>query len=786
MGLDFSKIKYHNKGDEFRDQVCALLRAAGFNVATEVRLGHKKVDAVAEKNEYGRIKRYGIECKNYESSLTKEQSIKLIVDYLPLRQDKLVNEVWIIAKTFSADARHHIDALEGFRAFEFAELKYVFADFSAYLSSLTKLYDEQQIEAYYIRPLTPDGDDLETVVLEWLDRDNVPPIAIEAGYGKGKTTFSLHICNRLARSTSDIRCRIPVYVPLGEITAEQPVSGLISDVLARFPFVSNYSFELIRILNEEGCFIFILDGFDEMKHGLSTEQFRYNFEQLLQLHGPRSKIIILGRPTGFLSEDERNLVLLGYEKTHSGQTVRDGTWPKFNIMDIADWRLEDAHRYIKNYYVVACRKYSAQLTGEQIEERLKALLGGNYDSLIVRPVHAKMLVDIATEPEALLKTLNTFQLYDRFVHALVRRELTKGGRDRNISISTRRQFAGEIAWWMWKEAGLQGVRADEIPDAIVSKFRYVGKDYGLAELRRELICGCCVDKRDGAAIYFPHLSFQEFLVAEYLVQSRSFYFAFGSSVASISPLIGQFLLECADPRLASDIIQGLANHVGAVDWQVLKLIARLCKGQVALSREDIIRNAWLMYVHLFQIGNFGEDEVNVAPVNMLLGQFAEEKIDNVNKWAILALLQLSCWASQFADENLKETMLRDICLLILKTCPIKDIIRNVKNLKRGEQLVITPHDYDGPIPYVLVSGSFRIEVDDGPVKLKFLPRQFLATVESLTKNINGVLNVPVLPDISEQFDLQELLALSDGALDIEAWRLFFADGEVRRKIDTMN
>jgi Restriction endonuclease len=112
-----SKLK---TGDDFRDRACALLRQAGFTVSVEVRVGHKKIDATAEKFEYGRLRKFGIECKAF--AVSKPLSIKIVADYIGLK-GRFVGEVWVIAKSFSPDARRHIDGVEGFRAISFEELQ---------------------------------------------------------------------------------------------------------------------------------------------------------------------------------------------------------------------------------------------------------------------------------------------------------------------------------------------------------------------------------------------------------------------------------------------------------------------------------------------------------------------------------------------------------------------------------------------------------------------------------------------------------------------------------------
>ena len=506
------------RGNDFRDRVCAMMQAAGFVAKTEVRVGHKKVDIFAEKFDYGRLKKYAVECKFYDAALTKNQSIAIVADYSPLKEQRLVDEIWVIGRSISSDARLHLESIDRFRVFSVDELKSSIADFSAYIQHLIDMHDRAEVAEYYIRILHVDGTDIEQYVLNWISNDDETPIAIEAGYGKGKTTFSLHLANKLALVVrANPNARIPIYVPLGEVATEQSASGLISTVLANLPFVSNYSFKLIETLNNEGCFVFIFDGFDEMKHGMSFEQLRYNFSEILRLWSKKSKIMVLGRPTAFLSDGERAFIFGGVDCTSIGQEFRDSRWPRFKVFNIADWSLMQAGSFIRKYFPIASRQHGAITSTIDAPRRVSRLLGGDYNELIVRPVHAKMLVEVSSEQEEVFEKLSTYHLYDRFIHGLLRREIDKKGRDKKIGVYARRDFATRVAWWMWSQSGLRSTRVEKIPEGIIQHFVSAYPAYEERELRRELIAGCFIDKNDSSAIYFPHRSFQEFLVSVHLI-----------------------------------------------------------------------------------------------------------------------------------------------------------------------------------------------------------------------------------------------------------------------------
>ncbi|HXW25004.1 MAG TPA: hypothetical protein VEK73_09670, partial [Xanthobacteraceae bacterium] len=336
------------------------------------------------------------------------------------------------------------------------------------------------------------------------------------------------------------------------------------------------------------------------------------------------------------------------------------------------------------------------------------------------------------------------------------------------------------------ETGLRSAHADKIPEAIVTKFRPLSGEYTVNELRRELISGCCVDKRDAATIYFPHRSFQEFLVSEYLAHSRSLAFDFKRSAGLITPLIGQFLLERADAQLAADIESSLAVHVGPLSWEMLCIAARITARYKPVSNEKSRKHAWLMYVQLLEVSNFGTENLAVDRILYRLGQFAKWELKEANSWAILALLHCCCWMSQYANEDMRRNILRTVYRLMMAACPMEKLVNATRTLKRGESHVVTPHDFDGPIPYVLIGGGFRIETKpDGSKALIFSLASYIRIISSATKQRYSIINLPPVRDIEERFDVHEILDDPDQPSDIGSWQTYLNDADVWRKMDVL-
>jgi hypothetical protein len=88
----------------------------------------------------------------------------------------------------------------------------------------------------------------------------------------GKTSFCKYLIHELGTDyLSDVSKRVPIYVRLSEIAKEQELEGLLGKMLAARFRLSNYYFEDVMNLNRRGKFVFIFDGFDEMKHALSWD-----------------------------------------------------------------------------------------------------------------------------------------------------------------------------------------------------------------------------------------------------------------------------------------------------------------------------------------------------------------------------------------------------------------------------------------------------------------------------------------------------------------------------------
>lgn len=97
--------------------------------------------------------------------------------------------------------------------------------------------------------------------------------------------------------------------------------------------VRNYTFDLFMELNRQGRFVVIFDSFDEMKHGISWTSFLRNMEEIKRLVTPLSKIVIGGRPSIFLDQNEQHEAL--QDQYHvGGKWIRESTFLGFDEISL--------------------------------------------------------------------------------------------------------------------------------------------------------------------------------------------------------------------------------------------------------------------------------------------------------------------------------------------------------------------------------------------------------------------------------------------------------------------
>lgn len=571
---------------EFEGAVATLLRMSGYEVRRETQLGHKKVDLYAEGRNWGRPRRIAVECKLYDRQLTQQLVNEIYSNYRPLYDANLIDEVLLVTSTgIAPSAEAMVTLARGLSHVTFSELQNTVIDFSGYLVALSRQVNDDGLASYYVRPELADGRDLEDRVLAWLE-DSDRPLAILGSYGMGKTSFARHLAAQLADiALADTGARIPIFIRLAEISAEQSLEGLLGRIFTTTNEVRNYRFDAFMELNRRGRFVIFLDAFDEMKHTLVWDQFRYNFKEINRLVVPMSRVILLGRPTAFLSDAEHQYILHGVRRG-SGTILHDPEWPDYEEIHLQPFTRPQAQQFLHEYTTYLVRSGKAKTANaEEVRSRIAMLPPEKLADLASRPVQLRILSEVLPQWDGDITTLTAASLYSTFINIVIEREQEKITR-RRFELRERRDFARDLAYWLWTAKSAMSIDATAIPAELLPTPK---GDDTLEGVRRDLVSACFLDRKLGESLYFPHRSFQEFLVAEKIVHEiRLVNIDAQRLSAAVTPEVGEFLSALAEPDDFERFFGSLRRRDGSMRLPIL---------QAWMRRQDIAEHVVTAFKH---------------------------------------------------------------------------------------------------------------------------------------------------------------------------------------------
>lgn len=564
----------------FEREVARLLTLAGFHVSPEKYVGSKKVDLFAETFEFGKRRRYAVECKAWDTALTLKQLNAAVADYRDLRDDRLIDVILLVTKSgISPAAQTKIDSSAFLIHLTILDLQRSVMDFSTYLEALVGEYEEVGFQNYYVPAQTLDTRtkvrmDLMGFVEEWLTNASAQPIALLAGYGAGKSTFAQHIAYRRAKEFQDTRLgRIPILIRLGEFCIEQSIDGLFGKLFAGRYIVRGYNFPLFQALNRAGSFLIILDGFDEMKQAMSAGIFRYTFKELLKLVKDNSKVILTGRPSAFLNNAER-LEFLSALSTKGDRRFAIPERPSFREVTLAPFGQEQMTAFIRRYQHYLRKE--KHFPDERIPREDEFFSTPELVELGSRPVHLQMLFAVLPSYRNSLSQLTARELYLFFLDSLVDREAEKPARQR-FSSKRRREFLKALAFHMWNKNS-PGLPIDEIPVAEFCTPGELAAYPDLDDVRRDLTSGAFIEIRFPEEIYFPHRSIQEYLLSEFVLE---YFLGDPAAQEFVQKVEGTISLHWLDDHISPEVLDFMIASIGDKDRR--ELLGRLAGARRPLT-----------------------------------------------------------------------------------------------------------------------------------------------------------------------------------------------------------
>lgn len=257
---------------------------------------------------------------------------------------------------------------------------------------------------------------------------------------------------------------------------------------------------------------------------MQIDDFYRQMHSINGLVAGNSKLILLGRPNAFTTNDEEIYVLRGMKRLADGNgySFRPGA-VKYRHYRIAPFTEAQTDEFVEKYLHARNMDGTSRLNDEEITARaneVKRLVKADAE-LFRKPVHVRIITDLARAPDYDLWNFEArasrWQLYDDFFESLLVREVEKDGRDR-IRKSDRLVFLERLAQWLWRSRdGMTSFRFDDLPDSLLDGMSVITQgEIELRSLLRELLMGPIIERKSDDIFYFGHRSFAEYLIASTL------------------------------------------------------------------------------------------------------------------------------------------------------------------------------------------------------------------------------------------------------------------------------
>jgi hypothetical protein len=589
-------------GNSFEAQVARLLRSStGYkNVREQQHIRGKNVDIVFQKQwNPHRYLTIAVECKNWKSGIDRQTIKDMYFDYKPLLDHRDIDELWIVTPTpVGPTVQEHVDSFKGIEVLHISELEQDIIDFSLYATSLRDRFNNDTLSKYYIASRLEGSDiTLDSKISTWLKSSSEHPIAVWAGYGMGKTSYAAFLASKLATQyLSDPTERIPILIPLGDYYTSPRLDGLFANTLTRDNGVHGYNFNTFWNLHEGGRFVIILDGFDEMKHAMTKGEFAAISKEIRKLILPNSKILLLGRPDAIVTGEEHAALMKGTRRM-LGLEIQDNISAEFEEVRLDFFSKPEYIDFLKRY--IDCF-YKSKDKAIYVNRRVQEIENLGVDDLIKRPVQARMLAQILLNPKNSIEKISRYELYNTFIEDCMTREEEKPER-RKLESTTRKRFMQDLSWWLWAFKRTRTFTVSDIPTAITQKF--VAADQDPVGQLRELLVGSLVEEqsigsilneKDAGTFYFPHLSFTEFLVAEYLIERELKEADIAILSQSLDGEIKSFIRGYKNQDGVLKLFDDLKHYRGSLPWNFIQFISEseTLRRRIGKSLEHPIRNIW--------------------------------------------------------------------------------------------------------------------------------------------------------------------------------------------------
>jgi hypothetical protein len=381
-------------------------------------------------------------------------------------------------------------------------------------------------------------------------------------------------------------------------------------------------------------------------------------------------------------EDE--LFLRGKNALANRIVFDDPNRSEFELHTISMFEEASAYQFVENYleWNISNNPHRIKYDSDFVRHRLSELRTIEGDALIRRPVHAKILADLALIPNQNVQINNEYDLYQEFIFRIAARETTEKGAREPVGLEARIDFMLEIAWWLWSKKKEQSFSIDEIPDSITKKaIAHFEQTVNRETALREMLIGSVLersrlqkilDTKDEIRFFFPHRSYWEFLLAEYIARLKFESQDVDVIAEAITERVIQFVRQRPDRAFMTSIGE---YSVGLVPKLPFSFVVRLSKmqNQNDIAHTDhLITQNHIAVIHIDLVTHILSCCLNSRLNWPLIDKYANTLLFSGNAVFDCVFLTALSWATANNVVNLQENLVmitwqKISCQCVLKT-----------------------------------------------------------------------------------------------------------------------
>lgn len=266
----------------------------------------------------------------------------------------------------------------------------------------------QPADAFFSKWLEQDTANIVSLIASDTINTFEKQVSILGDSGVGKTSFCLHLTYFIARNWRDKKlARVPLYIPLKGYSPTKGLSEVIETTLKRYGIRSDFE-QILRHTVENGKFLIIFDGFDEMGASVQDADIQKRFDEISRFAEKYGKVVLTCRSNFFQFEADEKRALSPLDV--ASQLVIQTQKRKAYILYIEPFDEPKILEFLNRHPSIA---------GSQLLwwEKIKNI--SNMSSLSHRPILLRMLVEAIPSIEKIDGDISVARLYITFIDNLL-------------------------------------------------------------------------------------------------------------------------------------------------------------------------------------------------------------------------------------------------------------------------------------------------------------------------------------------------------------------------------